>query len=169
MLTLLHHKSQPWYCNYCYLVKFTVHDIEDASSPRCRWDRLHRRRHQMIQPTIGNVCTRKSLYDDKEVYCLDCYCVIGWLRLLVFIALSPWSSSLGHGTSVQNWTKVLGPKLIFAKCDKHYPSRSRQTGPAIAVANFTKHVTKINFGPSSDHTKPQWVIIFYFLPKIMEY
>ena len=33
---------------------------------------------------------------------------------------------------------VQGPKKWFAKCDKHYPSRSRQTSLATAVANFTK-------------------------------
>ena len=31
-----------------------------------------------------------------------------------------------------------GPKKWFAKCDKHYPSRSGQTSLATAVANFTK-------------------------------
>ena len=44
---------------------------------------------------------------------------------------------------------VLGPKLMFAKCDKHYPSSSGQTSLARAVTNFTKHATKINFGPST--------------------
>ena len=38
---------------------------------------------------------------------------------------------------------------MFAKCDKHYPSRSRQTSLARAVINFTKPVTKNNFGPST--------------------
>ena len=33
---------------------------------------------------------------------------------------------------------VQGPKKWFAKCDKHYPSRFRQTSLATAVANFTK-------------------------------
>jgi len=33
---------------------------------------------------------------------------------------------------------VQGPKKWFAKCDKHYPSRSGQTSLATAVANFTK-------------------------------
>ena len=32
---------------------------------------------------------------------------------------------------------VQGPKKWFAKCDKHYPSRSGQTSLATAVANFT--------------------------------
>ena len=40
---------------------------------------------------------------------------------------------------------------MFAKCDKHYPSRSGQTSIATAVTNFTKPVTKINSGPST-HT-----------------
>ena len=33
---------------------------------------------------------------------------------------------------------IQGPKKWFAKCDKHYPSRSGQTSLATAVANFTK-------------------------------
>ena len=37
---------------------------------------------------------------------------------------------------------------MFAKCDKHYHSRYGQTSLARAVTNFTKSVTKINFGPS---------------------
>ena len=41
---------------------------------------------------------------------------------------------------------VLGPKLMFAECDKHYPSRSGQTTLATAIINFTKPVTKINSG-----------------------
>ena len=45
---------------------------------------------------------------------------------------------------------VLGPKLMFAKCDGHYPSRSGQTSLATAVTNFTKPVTKINFRPGTD-------------------
>ena len=38
---------------------------------------------------------------------------------------------------------------MFAKRNKHYPSRSRQTGLATAVTNITKLVTKNNFGPST--------------------
>ena len=37
--------------------------------------------------------------------------------------------------------ELLGPKLMFAERDKHYPSRSGQT-------NITKPVTKIYFWPS---------------------
>ena len=37
---------------------------------------------------------------------------------------------------------------MFAERDKHYPSRSMQTSLATAVTNFTKPVTRINFGPS---------------------
>ena len=33
---------------------------------------------------------------------------------------------------------IQGSKKWFAKCDKHYPSRFRQTSLATAVANFTK-------------------------------
>ena len=33
---------------------------------------------------------------------------------------------------------VQGPKKWFAKCDKHYPSRSGPTSLATAVVNFTK-------------------------------
>ena len=43
---------------------------------------------------------------------------------------------------------ILGPKLMLAECDKHYPIRSGQTTLATAVTNFTKPVTKINCGPS---------------------
>ena len=43
---------------------------------------------------------------------------------------------------------LLGPDLMFAKHDKHYPSRSGQTSLATAVANITKPVTKIHSGPS---------------------
>ena len=38
---------------------------------------------------------------------------------------------------------------MFAKHDKHYPSRSRQTSLATAVTKFTKPVTKNYFGPST--------------------
>ena len=52
---------------------------------------------------------------------------------------------------------VLSPKLKFAKSDKHYPSRSGQTSLATAVTNFTKSVTKNNFGP-----RTLVVAFFYF-------
>ena len=45
-------------------------------------------------------------------------------------------------------SKILGPELMFAKHDKHYPSRTGQTSLPTAVTNFTKPVTKINSGPS---------------------
>ena len=38
---------------------------------------------------------------------------------------------------------------MFAKCDKHHPSRSGQTSLATAVTKFTKPVTKNYFGPST--------------------
>ena len=38
--------------------------------------------------------------------------------------------------------------VMFAKHDKHYPSRSGQTSLATRVTNFTKPVTKIYSGPS---------------------
>ena len=44
---------------------------------------------------------------------------------------------------------VLGPKLMFAKRDNHYPRMSGQTSLATAVTNITKPITKINFGPST--------------------
>ena len=40
---------------------------------------------------------------------------------------------------------------MFAKRDKHYPSRSGQTSLATAVTNITKPVTKNNFGSSIAH------------------
>ena len=46
-----------------------------------------------------------------------------------------------------HWS-LLGSKLMFSKRDKHYSSRSGQTSLATAVRNFTKPVTKNNFGPS---------------------
>ena len=39
-----------------------------------------------------------------------------------------------------------GPEKWFAKCDKHYPSRFRQTSLATAIANFTKPRTSHFFG-----------------------
>ena len=52
---------------------------------------------------------------------------------------------------IKSGVHVLGPELMFAKRDnKHYPSRSRQTSLVTAVTNITKHVTKIDFGPSTD-------------------
>ena len=47
------------------------------------------------------------------------------------------------------FTNILGPKLMFAECDKHYPSRSGQTSLATAVTNITKPVTNINFMPGT--------------------
>ena len=47
---------------------------------------------------------------------------------------------------------LLGPEIMFAKCDKHYPSRSRQTSLATAVTQFTKPVGNINSGPSTSLT-----------------
>ena len=41
---------------------------------------------------------------------------------------------------------VQGSKNWFAKCDKHYPSRFRQTSLATAVTNFTKPRTSHFFG-----------------------
>ena len=43
---------------------------------------------------------------------------------------------------------------MFAKCDKHFPSRSGQTSLATAVTNFTKPVGKINSGPSTTFFPP---------------
>ena len=39
---------------------------------------------------------------------------------------------------------VLGPTLVFAECDKHYPSRHELT--SLATANIEKPVIKIYFG-----------------------
>ena len=39
---------------------------------------------------------------------------------------------------------LLGPDLMFAKHDKHYPSRSGQTSPVTAAKNFTNLFTKID-------------------------
>ena len=41
---------------------------------------------------------------------------------------------------------VQGLKKWFAKCDKHYPSRSGLTSLATAVTNFTKPRTSHFFG-----------------------
>ena len=45
--------------------------------------------------------------------------------------------------NTQRWElgSVLGPKLMVAKSDKHYPNRSGQTSLATAVANVTKSDT----------------------------
>ena len=40
---------------------------------------------------------------------------------------------------------------MFAEHDKHYPRKSGQTSLTTAVANFTKPVTKNNFGPSTNN------------------
>ena len=40
---------------------------------------------------------------------------------------------------------------MFAKRDKHYPSRFGKTSPATAKTKFTKPVTENNFGPSIDN------------------
>ena len=45
----------------------------------------------------------------------------------------------------------MGPKLMFAERDKHYPGRSGPTSLATAVTNITKSVTKINFWPSMSY------------------
>ena len=37
---------------------------------------------------------------------------------------------------------ILSPELMFAKRDKHYPSRSGQASLTAAVTNLTKHVTR---------------------------
>ena len=44
---------------------------------------------------------------------------------------------------------ILGPKIMLAEGDKHYPSRSGLTSPATAETNITKPVTKNNFGLST--------------------
>ena len=44
---------------------------------------------------------------------------------------------------------ILGPKLMFAERDKHYPSRFGQTSLDTAVTNITKPVAKISFGPNT--------------------
>ena len=38
---------------------------------------------------------------------------------------------------------------MFARRNKHYPCRSRQTSLAAVEENFTKPVAKNNFGPSA--------------------
>ena len=58
---------------------------------------------------------------------------------------------------------VQGPKKWFAKCDKHYPSRSGQTSLATAV---TKPVTKNNFGPSTFPRRLAWEIATKGRPRI---
>ena len=51
---------------------------------------------------------------------------------------------------------VQGPKKWFAKCDKHYPSRFRQTSLATAVTNFIKPRTSHFFGFCTFHsTEPE--------------
>ena len=45
-------------------------------------------------------------------------------------------------TQRKNYRTLLGLKLLFAKHDKHYPSRSRQTSPATAGPCI-----RLNFGP----------------------
>ena len=42
----------------------------------------------------------------------------------------------------------LGQELMFAKHDKHYPNRSRQTSLATVATNFSKPAANINSGLS---------------------
>ena len=48
---------------------------------------------------------------------------------------------------------------MFAKGNKHYPSRSGQTSLATAVTKFTKPVTKNYFGPSTCTPRTQYTIL----------
>ena len=58
------------------------------------------------------------------------------------------------GSYLRTLNDVLGPELMFAEYDTHYPSRSGQTSLATALANITKPVTKNNFGPSMQNQVP---------------
>ena len=60
-----------------------------------------------------------------------------------------YTGSLSHLRTRHQYVNLQGPKLLFAKGDKHYPSRSGQTTLATAVTNITKPVTNNNFGPST--------------------
>ena len=51
--------------------------------------------------------------------------------------------------NLQHVGRATGPEINVVEGDKHYASRSGQTSPATAVANITKPVTKINFGPGT--------------------
>ena len=51
---------------------------------------------------------------------------------------------------------------MFAKRDKHYPSRFGQNSQATAITNFTKPVTKNNFGPITVVKRGK--IFFSFMP-----
>ena len=46
--------------------------------------------------------------------------------------------SIGLVESEEQRADIQGPKKWFAKCDKHYPSRSGQNSLATTIANFTK-------------------------------
>ena len=67
---------------------------------------------------------------------------------LFFTTNQSFLGALVHCKTSLTQVDLLGVKFMFAKRDKHYPSRSGQTSLATAVTNFTKPVTKINFGPS---------------------
>ena len=56
----------------------------------------------------------------------------GWFDLVTQLQLLP---ALTIGT-------LLGPELMFARHDKHYPINSWHNSLATAVTNFTKPVTK---------------------------
>ena len=65
-----------------------------------------------------------------------------WIK--IYILKSNRSSRISY-------RDIQGSKEWFAKCDKHYPSRFRQTSLATAVTNFTKPCTSHFFGLCTDH------------------
>ena len=67
-----------------------------------------------------------------------CICLLWFLSLISFNPC-PWRTCILKAG-------IQGPKKWFGKCDKHYPSRFRQTSLATAVTNFTKPRTSHFFG-----------------------
>ena len=77
------------------------------------------------------------------------YFLFHWVFMGLLTRPSYLDTGGGKRLTLETTCKVLGPKLMFAERDKHYPSRSGQTSLAAVVINITKPVTKINFRPGS--------------------
>ena len=69
------------------------------------------------------------------------------IKVILTVFTLAWDWFIGR--SLQILSDLLGPELMFAERDKHYPRRSEQTSLASAVTNITKSVAKINSGPST--------------------
>ena len=81
---------------------------------------------------------------------LNIFVIVGYFFIIAVQLLGALGDKNAMPVTVR---PILGPKYMFAKRDKHYPSRSGQTCLAAAVAKFTKPVTNNYLGPSRDSLK----------------